>query len=163
MKKTGFLLTALIVLIGMISDNSYADLAEMTETQMRNTTAQAGIALTATDRIIFDSEIGSISYGDEDGTDGTPGYLSMNNIVMKGYADLHNPVTVGVTTKTDYFSEIALTGIDISFDRAEIHMDKFEIESITVGSAPGQGKSFGSFRMTDYHATISGNVRITSH
>jgi hypothetical protein len=163
MKKSGFLLTILLILGSMISGNCFADLAALNETQMRHATAQAGIALTAADRVALDSEIGTISYCDTDGTDGTPAYLSLNDISIQGYADFKNPVSVNITTKKDAFSDIALTGIDISLDGAEIHMDHFNVGSITVGSAAGEGNSFGSISVSDFHARISGNVRITSH
>lgn len=163
MKKSGFFLTILLIIGGMISGNCFADLAALNETQMREATAQAGIAMTAADRVSLNSEIGTISYGDEDGTDGRPAYLSFNDISIQGYADFKNPVSVELTTKKDFFSDAVMTGIDISLDGAEVHMDYFEIGSITVGSAPGEGNSFGSISIRDFHAKISGNVRITSH
>jgi hypothetical protein len=163
MKKTGFLLTTLLIMGLIISDNCFADLAALTEEQMKNTTAQAGIVLTAADKVMFNSEIGVISYCDEDGIDGTPGYLSLNDIEMKGYVDFAKPVSIDLTTKKDPFNGLVTTGLDISMDGAEFHMDKLKIGSITVGNAPGQGNSFGSILMTGYHSKISGNVRITSH
>jgi hypothetical protein len=163
MKKTVILLTTLMIIGILISDNCFADLAELSAEQMKNTTAQAGIVLTAVDKVMFDTGIDVISFGDEDGIDGTPGYLSMNDIKMKGYANFAKPATIDITTRKDPFNGLMTTGLDISFDGAEIHMDKFEIGSITVGDAPGQGNSFGSFVMTGYHAKISGDVRLTSH
>lgn len=163
MKKLGFLLTILLIMGSMISGTCFADLAALNENQMRQATAQAGIALTAVDRVSLNSEIGTISYGDEDGTDGNPAYLSFNDISIQGYADFKNPVSVDITTRKDFFSDVVMTGIDISLDGAEVHMDHFEVGSITVGSAPGEGNSFGSITVKDFHAKITGNVRITSH
>jgi hypothetical protein len=164
MKKTGFLLTVLLIMGAIISDNCFADLAALTEEQMKNVTAQAGIVLTAADIVRFDTGIDVISYGDDDGNgiNGAPGYLSFNNIEMKGYVNLAKPATIDVTTQRDPFNGMITTGLDISLDGAEIHMDKFAIGSITVGDAPGQGDSFGSIVMLGYHSKISGNIRITA-
>lgn len=151
--------------MGMMSTPSkgYAVLSALTETGMREAVAQAGIALTASDRITLDMEIGSMTYGDDDGTDGTAGYLSMNNISCQGVAQFKEPVFINVTNEIDSYSDVMVTGIDISFDGAVIDVDHFDIGSITVGSAPGEGNSFGSFSIRDFHAEISGNVRLTTH
>jgi hypothetical protein len=166
MKKLSFLL--IIVLgasIGMVSTptKGYAIMTALTETGMREATAQAGIAITAVDRIALDMEIGSIVYGDADGTDGTAGYLSMNDVSFLGAVELKEPVSISVTTEQDLFSNTMVTGINISLNGAVIDVDHFDIGSITVGTEPGEGNSFGSISIRDYHAEISGNVRITTH
>jgi hypothetical protein len=147
----------------MISGTSFADLVALSETQMKETTAQAGIAITASDRIELDTEFKHLSYCDLDGTDGNAAYLSANNVAIKGYTQFSSPVSIDITTWKDGFSDVSLTGIDMNFDGAEIHMDHLNIGSITVGNAPGEGNSFGSVSISDFHAKISGNVRITSH
>jgi hypothetical protein len=141
----------------------YAIMTALTDTAMREITGQAGIMITAADRITMNVEADTISYGDDDGTDGTPGYLSLNNVTINGYADFKNPVSFNISTKVDHVSDLVVTGIDVHITEVEIRIDKFEIESITVGPEPGTGPSFGSFSMTDYRALISGNVRVTSH
>lgn len=167
MKKLSFLM---MIVLGasmiMVSSPSkgYAILTAMTETGMRDVTAQAGIAITAADKIAMDMEIGSLTYGDTDGTDGNPGYISMNNVSFSAVMDFKDPVSIAVTTKMDPFRNNAMvTGIDVTMSGVTIDMDRFDIGSITVGSAPGEGKSFGSLSIRDYHATISGNVRITTN
>lgn len=151
--------------MGMMSlpSKGYAVLSALTETGMRGAVAQAGIALTAADRITMDMEIGRMTYGDDDGTDGTAGYLSMNDISCRGVAYFKEPVYINVTNEIDEYSDLMVTGIDISFDGAVIDVDHFDIGSITVGSAPGEGNSFGSFSIRDFHAEISGNIRLTTH
>jgi hypothetical protein len=166
MKKLSFLtMIVFCMTMGMMFSPSkgYAILTAMTETGMKEATAQAGIAITAADKISLEMEIGTIAYGDLDGTDGTAGYISMNNISMLGSINLKEPVSVSVSTEKDVFSNNVLTGINISLNGVSIDIDHFEIGSITVGSAPGEGPSFGSFSVKDYHARISGNVRITTH
>jgi len=166
MKKLSFLtmivLGATMVMISSPS-KGYAIMTAMTETGMREATAQAGIAITAADQIAMDMEIGSITYGDTDGTDGKAGYISLNDVSFNAVLGLQNPVSIAVTTKMDPYQNTMVTGIDVTMSGMTIDMDRFDIGSITVGSAPGQGNSFGSFSIRDYHAVISGNVRITTH
>jgi hypothetical protein len=166
MKKLSFLIiTAMCVSIGMMSvpSKGHAIMTPLTETGMREATAQAGIAITAADQITLGMEIGSITYGDDDGTDGTPGYLSMNDISFLGTIGLPEPVSISVTTEQDIYSNQMVTGINVSLNGAVIDVDHFDIGSITVGTAPGEGKSFGSFSIRDYHAVISGDIRITAN
>jgi hypothetical protein len=166
MKKLSFLMIAVLgVSMGMVFTPSkgYAIMTALTETGMREATAQAGIAITAADQIALDMEIGSLVYGDDDGTDGTAGYLSMNDISFQGSVNLKEPVTVSVTTEQDLYSNTMVTGINVNFNGATIDVDYFDIGSITVGTEPGEGKSFGSISIRDYHAEISGNVRITTN
>lgn len=149
--------------MSLLPKSGYAIMTALTETGMREITGQAGIAITAADRVSLNIEADTISYGDEDGTDGNPAYLSLNDVSLSGYADFKNPVSIDVTTEIDHFSDFAVTGVNIHMSEVEIQVDRFEIGSITVGSAPGEGASFGSFSMTDFRAHISGDVRITSH
>jgi hypothetical protein len=166
MKKLSFLtmivLGATMVMISSPS-KGYAIMTAMTEAGMREATAQAGIAITAADKIAMEMEIKSIAYGDTDGIDGNGAYLSLNDVSFNAVIAFKDPVSIAVTTKMDPYQNTMLTGIDISMTGMTIDMDRFDIGSITVGSAPGEGKSFGSFSMRDFHSTISGNVRITSH
>jgi hypothetical protein len=166
MKKLSFLMMIVLgVSMGMVSTPSkgYAIMTALTETGMREVTAQAGIAITASDQIALNMEIGSIVYGDSDGIDGTAGYLSMNDISFQGAIKLDEPVFISVTTEQDRFSHTMVTGINVSLNGATIDIDHFDIGSITVGTEPGEGKSFGSISIRDYHAQISGNVRISAN
>jgi hypothetical protein len=162
--RTLFILSLVVCLgVVMLPNQGVAQLSKMSDEELREVTGQAGISITAEDMIDLNMEIGTVYYGDEDGTDGTPAYLSLNDISIKGTAKFDSPVTVNLSTKVDPSTNTALTGIDIAVKGVTIDMDHFTIGSITVGSAPGQGKSFGSFGIYDYHAEISGNIRITTH
>ncbi|MFA6011303.1 MAG: DUF6160 family protein [Desulfobacteraceae bacterium] len=166
MKKLSFL-TMIVLGVSMVMvslpSKGYAIMTAMTETGMREATAQAGIAITAADKIAIDMEVGCITYGDDDGTNGNPGYISMNDVSFSSVINLKDPVSIAVTTQMDPYQNTMVTGIDVAMSGMTIDVDHFNIGSITVGSAPGEGKSFGSFSIQDYHATISGNVRITTH
>jgi hypothetical protein len=166
MKKLSFLMMIVLgVSMGMMSTPSkgFAIMTALTETGMREATAQAGIAITAADQIALNMEIGSIVYGDSDGIDGTAGYLSINDVSFQGTIKLDEPVFISVTTEQDLFSRTMVTGINVSLNGATIDIDHFDIGSITVGTEPGEGKSFGSISIRDYHAQISGNVRISAN
>jgi len=168
MKKLSFLMMIVLGLtMGMVfsPSKSYAVLTAMTEAGMREATAQAGIAITAVDKIALDMSIKTVAYGDSDGTNGTAGYLSMNNISFLGSVQLLSPVDISISTQKDPFSSSTnlVTGIDVKVSGLKIDVDHFDIGSITAGTAPGEGKSFGSFHIRDFHAQISGNVRITTH
>jgi len=166
MKKLSFLMMIVLSLtMGMVfsPSRSYAVLTALTESAMKEATAQAGIAITAADKISHDMQIRNIAYGDTDGTNGKAGYISMNNISLLGVINLKEPVTISVSTEKDPFTNTMLTGINVNFSGARIDIDHFNIGSITVGSAPGEGASFGSISVRDYHALINGNVRITTH
>jgi hypothetical protein len=164
MRKLSSLIVIVCVLgIALIPGVGIAELSMMTDEELREVTGQGGILLVAEDQIDFDMQIGTVYYGDDDGTDGTPGYLSVNDVSLKGSATFDSPISLGVTTEIDPFSNTQVTGIDIAIDGVTVDIDHFTIGSITVGSAPGEGKSFGSFGIFDYHAKISGKIRITAH
>jgi hypothetical protein len=164
MRKLNSLLIIVCVLgIALIPGVGIAELSLMTDDELREVTGQGGISLIAEDQIAFDMNIGTAYYGDDDGTDGTPAYLSLNDVSLKGSATFDSPVTYGITTELDPYSNTHVTGIDIAVNGMSIDIDHFTIGSITVGSAPGEGKSFGSFGIYDYHAKISGKIRITAN
>jgi hypothetical protein len=147
----------------LLPNSSFAKLTALSDEELKEVTGQGGISIIAEDTIGFDMKIGTVYYGDDDGTDGTPAYLSLNNIELLGSAKFDSPVMIDMSTELDPFSNQTLTGINIEFKKVNIDIDHFTIGSITVGNAPGEGKSFGSFGIYDYHAEISGKIRITTH
>ena len=68
MKKLSFLMI-LCCFMGMslLPESGYAIMTALTETGMREITGQAGIAITAADRVTLNIEADAISYGDENG------------------------------------------------------------------------------------------------
>jgi hypothetical protein len=167
MRKLNSLLIIVCVLgIALMPGVGFAELSPMTDDELREVTGQggfSGISIVADDQIDFDMTIGTAYYGDDDGTDGTPAYLSLNDVSLKGSATFDSPIDIGISTEQDPYSNTRLTGLNIAVNGVTVDIDHFTIGSITVGSAPGEGKSFGSFGMYDYHAKISGNIRITTH
>jgi hypothetical protein len=164
MRKLTNLIIVCVFGIALIPGVGIAELSMMTDNELREVTGQGGISLVAEDQIEFDMSIGTAYYGDEEGTDGTPAYLSLNDVSLKGSATFDSPVSFGITTEADPFNNnTKVTGINIVVEGMTVDIDHFTIGSITVGSAPGEGKSFGSFGMYDYHAKISGKIRITTN
>jgi hypothetical protein len=164
MRKLNSLIIIVCVLgIALIPGVGIAELSLMTDDELRDVTGQGGIQLVADDQIGFDMNIGTVYYGDDDGTDGTPAYLSLNDVTLLGSATFDSPISIGVTTEVDPFSNTQVTGVNIAVDGVTLDIERFTIGSITVGSAPGEGRSFGSFGIYDYHARISGKIRITAN
>jgi hypothetical protein len=164
MRKLNSLIIIVCVLgIALVPGVGMAKLSLMSDNELREVTGQGGIALVAEDRIAFDMNVATAYYGDDDGSDGTPAYLSLNDIVLKGSVTFDSPLNVDLTTELDPFDNVMATGINIAANGVAIDIDRFSIGSMTVGSEPGQGKSFGSFYMSDFHAKISGNIRVTFH
>jgi predicted aspartyl protease len=162
MRKLGFLFTAIIVGMILVPGSALA-LSVMSESQLRQTTGQAGIVMTAEDKVGLNMDIKTLAYGDTDGTyDGKAAYLSLNDIQMRGSITLRNPVSTTVTTEMDPYANTMLTGINIQMNGAVVEMNRLHIGSITVGDQPGAGKSFGSITVEGFRAEISGNVRITA-
>ena len=164
MKKLSFLIAALWSLgLILLPKLGFAELVPMSEPQMRQITGQAGVFISLSDQLNLNMDIETISYGDTDGNgNGEAAYLSLNDISMTGSAVLHNPVSVEVTTRSEGDSNTAVTGVDIKLDGMTLDVGNFTIGSITVGSEPGQGTSFGSVSISNYHAEITGNVRIST-
>jgi hypothetical protein len=164
MRKLNSLIIIVCVLgVALIPGVGIAELSLMTDDELREVTGQGGISLVAEDRIAFDMNIATAYYGDDDGTDGTPAYLSFNDIALKGSVTFDSPLNVDLTTEFDPFSNTMATGVNINVSGVAVDIERFSIGSMTVGSEPGQGKSFGSFYMSDFHAKISGKIRITMH
>jgi hypothetical protein len=164
MRKLNSLLIIVCVLgIALIPGVGIAELSLMTDDELREVTGQGGISLAAEDMIDFDLNIDTVYYCDDDGTDGTPGYLSLNDIFFKGSTTFDAPVKVDLSTQFDPFANGYNTGINIDVKGVKVDIDQFRIGAIRVGNAPGQGKSFGSFQMSGFSAEISGKVRITFH
>jgi hypothetical protein len=161
-KLNSLIIIACVLGVALIPGVGFAELSVMTDDELREVTGQGGFSLVADDQIAFDMRVGTVYYGDDDGTDGTPAYLSLNDISLKGSATFDSPVNLDVTTEVDPFSNTQVTGVNIAVDGMSLDIDHFTVGSITVGSAPGEGKSFGSFGIYDYHAKISGKIRISA-
>ena len=81
MKKLSFLIIFCCSMgMSLLPKSGYAIMTALTETGMREVTGQAGIAITAVDRVNLNIEADTVSSGDKDGTTGNPAYLSLNHV-----------------------------------------------------------------------------------
>lgn len=162
MRKLRFLILTIVCVL-LTAQSGLARITAMSDTQMKGVTAQAGIAVTATDQLDFASETGTIFYGDTDGTDGTAGYLSLTGVSFAGSVRFNESAQVRVETGKMGAGSTEIAAVEISMTDMTLDIDHITIDAIRVGSAPGQGASFGSFGIYDMHTRISGNVRISAH
>lgn len=155
----------IIAIITVIAFSSpvLADIVKLNESEMGEIVAQAGLSITAEDTIQLSTGIKTFAFGDSDGAGKgtTAGWLSLNDIDLDGYVKLHNPLRIDLSTQSSLSGE-KLTGIDFRMDGLTVAIDSMTIDSITLGGAPGEGKSFGSFAMSGMRTEITGQVRIWS-
>jgi hypothetical protein len=169
MKKIFFSLIASLCLLGVLilPESGFAFMTTLSEAGMRSATAQAGIAFSAVDSVALRMEIDTIAYGDAGSEDESGAYLSLNNTFLQGSIttneSANGSVRVEVSTEPNLFTGLVETGVNIAVRDVEINVDRFEIGSITVGTNPGEGPSFGRFVVEGFHAKISGDIRITTH
>jgi hypothetical protein len=164
-KKVSFLTIALwatLICFMLNPQISMGKMTSLTEDELSEITAQAGIAIEV-DHVDFSSKIDTIYYHDKDGHGDSDGaYLSFNDIDIEGSVHFDTPMTVGIET-TENADGQEVTGINMNISDMTIDLDHFVIDSITVGSAPGEGKSFGGIGIYGMHARMTGNVRISVH
>lgn len=165
MKKICLSFITPLCLLGVLvfPESGFAFMTSLSETGMRSVTAQAGIVMSTVEDVDFNMEIDTIAYGDTGLNPEESAFLSFNDIILEGAINSDKPVSVGVSTELNPYTGFVDTGVSITMTEVEIDIDHFEIGSITIGSMPGEGASFGKFTLSDYHARISGNIRITTH
>jgi hypothetical protein len=160
----GQFLLAIIILTFFVPLACWAQMTPMSPQEMSGVTAQSGILFQA-ERLGLKMQAENVYYGDEDGLGGEtgPGYLSLCDLDLQGAMQWTSPVTVEVGTIIDPFGGSEVTGVDLEMDGMTLDIDSLSIGAIRVGSAPGQGKSFGSFGISNMHTELSGHVRIWAH
>ncbi len=165
MKKIFFSIIAPLCLIGVLvlPESGFAFMTTLSEAGMRSATAQAGITLSDAENVALRMDIDSIAYGDAGSEDESGAYLSVNDIFLQGEITTNGSVRVDVTTELSPFTGRVETGVNIAVRDVEIDINRFEIGSIAVGANPGEGASFGSIIVEEFHAKISGDFRITTH
>ncbi len=165
MKKTYFSTIAALCLLGILilPGTGFSFMTSLSDTGMRSATAQAGIAISSVDEVALNMEIDTIAFGSTGQLGEDSAFLSFNDIFMNGVITSNEPVSVAVSTELNPYTGFVDAGVNIKITEVEIDIERFEIGSITVGAKPGEGASFGRIIISDYHATISGDIRITTH
>jgi hypothetical protein len=165
MKRRNIVMTLLLAIgLMIIPQMGTAGMTPLSEEQLHNVVGQAGISLQI-DKLNWNMAIDTLSYGDSDGlgpgTNTTAGYLSLCGIVFKGAAQFTDPLKVDVVTTGDGTGNIGLTGLDITMTGMTVQVDRFSIDAIRLGSAPGAGNSLGSIYMSNMVASITGKVQVS--
>jgi hypothetical protein len=133
---------------------AFAGLIAMTETEMHDVTAQAGVLIDV-DNVQFNSEMKTLAYGSDE-----TGWISLNDVRISTFVNSGKPIEVGMVTEYNPYEGRTMEMLKIDFTDVDIRMDELFIGSINIGSRPGEGPSFGSIGITGFHANMSGNVRI---
>jgi hypothetical protein len=169
MKKLSFLrISQLVVFVGLIfaSQISMAKMTSLTDEELGEVTAQAGIAINV-DNLDLDTNIETLYYHDKDGLgEGTGtkgGYISLNDISIVGSVTFDKPMSVNVETAMDDAGNTEVTKVNMSMSDMTLDIDRFTVDSITLGSEAGEGKSLGSIGILGLHARMTGNVSISAY
>lgn len=158
----------MVSIIILFTGQAYA-LTPVSPEKLKSVTGQAGMTVEAGDILGIDWTADKIVIGDSDGTDGNPALLSLNNIEYAGSITLDNPVSVVPSHELDPYTGTMRNGINLEMDGADIKIDRYHIDSITIEGVKGsgtkymnEGKSFGSITVEGFHAKISGKIRIST-
>jgi hypothetical protein len=161
-------LTQLIVVLGLIfvAQSAIAKMTSLSDEELGEVTAQAGIAI-AVDNLNLDTTIKTLYYHDKDGlgegSGTTGGYISLNDIVLIGSVTFDKPMTIDVATAVDASNNTEVTSVNMTMSDMTVDIERFTIDSITLGSEAGKGDSLGSFGIYGLHARMTGNVSISAH
>jgi hypothetical protein len=172
MKKSS-LLTALFWTIGLVmlagnlllAGDAVAQMEALSDADMNEITAQAGISLAFNDTLGIDLSMDTLYYGDEDGVNGvgSAGYISLTGINMQGSIAFHNPMTIDVATQAEANGMTRMTAVNLKMDGMTVKIDKLDIDAIRLGSAPGTGNSLGSIGIRNMVANMTGSISISAH
>ena len=138
-------LTQLIVVLGLIfvAQSAIAKMTSLSDEELGEVTAQAGIAI-AVDNLNLDTTIKTLYYHDKDGLgEGTTGgYISLNDIVLIGSVTFDKPMTIDVATAVDASNNTEVTSVNMTMSDMTVDIERFTIDSITLGSEAGKGATF---------------------
>jgi len=166
MKRRNIVMTLLLAIgLMIIPQMGTAGMTPLSEEQMNNVVGQAGMSFQI-DKLNWNITIDTLSYGDSDGlgpgTNTTAGYFSLCGIVFVGAAQFTDPLKVDVVTTGNGTGHVGLTGLNITMTGMTVQVDRFSIDAIRLGSAPGAGNSLGSIYMSNMVASITGKVQIST-
>lgn len=138
-----------------------AQLVELSDADLANVSGQKGFAVNS-DFISWDAAIGTVSMGDEDGVNSLDNgaNISANNIRFSGSADFGPESSFSLNARRAG-GGLQITGLNGEMDSAFMHIDRLEVESLTLGENPGQGESLGSFYMGDMDLSVKGRISIS--
>ena len=135
-----------------IPGSGLAKMTEMTNTELEQTTAQAGFSdVLDVLEINHDEETGSYYFGSKE-----DGYISVADISYDGKQSL----TTDLPT-TPFTAENGSTGVECNFDGNIVDISNFS-STIKIGSEIGAGTSFGNVEIGHMTLSLHVAVRITA-
>jgi len=151
----------LLVMVGIYIPQSLATATILSDKEMSRVIGKGGIFLTV-DHLATDTYIKTIYYGDSDGWGeySKAGYISLNDVVLKGNIAFASPTRVEVGTVDSGSGMVKMTDMKFSMSDSVVTIDRFTIGAIRMGSEPGVGKSMGSCGLIGVSARVTGNVQV---
>ena len=163
-KKIYTYIISLLIIILLVPCFAGAKLIAISERDMDSIIGQAGIQI-AFNNAGIKMSAETLYYGDEDGIDGGgPAYLSLCDVNMDAEIHSSTPLRIDVGIVDNPFNpgqKIESVMMQISDLTLDIH--NFSIGAIRVGSAVGEGKSFGSFGIKNMDIEVTGNIMRWAH
>ncbi len=156
------LLVVLFLAVGSVS----AEMTPLAEDEMAGISGGFGFAIPAGETVGLRMSIGTLFYYDEDGVAPLDqgGYLSLCGLHMNGSITTGgSPVSVDTGVFPSIIDNTMVSGMSYLIDDLTIRIDDFSIDAIRVGSAPGNGLSFGAVGMQNFVMQISGKIQIYVH
>lgn len=165
MKRVSICLLLLLLLMGAAGDPAAAQLSVLSEAQMAGVTGGFGVNIPAGQTVGLTLAMDRLYYYDADGTgDSSRGrYLSLCGIHLKGSITVGAAGTATFADFSSLFEGAGAAGIDMAIDDATIRIDRFDIDAIRIGDAPGAGPSFGAIGMRNLLLQVSGRIQIYAH
>ena len=157
MKKLGFLTAAIwVVALMIMPQNGFAKMTVMSDSDLRQITGQAGIAIQPKDIRNMNIDAERLARIDD-------GYDSFNGMLAFG----KSPAGITYSETTDIDQQFAaqivgesegVVGINMTIDDMDVHIDEMTAD-MRIGNSEASD-SLGTFYIKGFHARISGNVRI---
>jgi hypothetical protein len=152
----------LLFMVGVIYlPQSLAATTILSDEEMSGVIGKGGISITV-DHLTTDTHINTIYYGDSDGwgENTQAGYISLNDVTLKGNITFASPARVELGTAIGGFGMIQMTNMKLSIPDAVVTIDRFAVGAIRMGSKPGTGTSMGSCGLTGFSARITGGTNL---
>lgn len=147
----------------ILPNGAWAQPQALNAEELAEVSGQSGVFLPA-GNYDFNLQIKTIYYGDEGGQgESSAAYLSVNGLWSKGQLQVSAPVQIDVQTGSRLFGADQGAVLERSWEGVQGDLEQMSISGITVGSAPGAGKSFGSVGIIGLHVESSGHIQRWSH
>ncbi|RJQ83547.1 MAG: hypothetical protein C4519_06740 [Desulfobacteraceae bacterium] len=158
-------LVFMLAFSGAWGDPAEARLLSLTEDEMAHVTGQFGFSIPAGETVKLYLSMDTFYYHDDDGTGNSSqgGYLSLCGLHLDGSISVGSAAHVQYGPLRSFVDGSQVSGLSILIDDMTIRIDHFAIDAIRVGSAPGEGPSFGAIGMQNFVMHLSGKMQIYIH